>query len=472
MAQPDCLGEDTIAQFLAGALSADTLGRVDAHLVECAECRGVVADCAPPGSLDLPLTEGHTVLESGTASDEMLAPLKPGALVGRYIVGDMIGKGGMGVVYRAHDPTLNRPITLKLLRSDRTARKGAQAQLLREAQAMAQLSHPNVVAVYDVGTYQAQVFVAMELVEGQNMGRWLKAQQQSLPEVLAAFVEAGRGLAAAHAVGIVHRDFKPENVLCGNDGRVRVTDFGLARPFAEAATAEQNPITSAEFSAWDLAMTLTEAGAVKGTPAYMAPEQFLGRSADARTDQFSFCVAIYEALYGHRPFEGVGMEELVKGVLAGKVRQEPAPPGVPSRLPTILLRGLRSNPEDRHPSMNDLLAALRGLSAKKRPRSRVRSVALAASALVAAVALGRVLQPRPAAHSELTPEVVAQPSLPAEPAPAQARPVAPLVEPVAPNVNPPAPHRSTHKLPAHPRPRQPSRAYDDSPMEPSFIKKR
>ncbi|MGH2898506.1 MAG: serine/threonine-protein kinase, partial [Solirubrobacteraceae bacterium] len=202
----------------------------------------------------------------------------------------MLGSGGMGVVYVAHDPELNRKVALKVLRADGSeAMERFHDLLLREGQAMAQLAHPNVVTVFDVGGVDQRVFIAMELVEGLTLSRWLAAERRAPSEIVATFVAAGHGLAAAHAAGLIHRDFKPDNVLIGNDGRVRVTDFGLARQAhgVEAGTAhdaaEARPGTGAPHTG------------LAGTPAYMAPEQFHGRAADARADQFSFAVALYEA---------------------------------------------------------------------------------------------------------------------------------------------------------------------------------
>jgi serine/threonine protein kinase len=200
---------------------------------------------------------------------------------------DRIGAGGMGVVYAAYDPELDRRVALKLLRPDRFGSDADRLRLLREAQALARLADPHVVSVYDTGTFGDRVFVAVELVEGETLRQWLgglRAAPRSWREVLARFLPAGRGLAAAHAAGLVHRDFKPENVLLGRDGRVRVADFGLAEAAPEPGGK--------------LAALPAEWGLVLGTPAYMAPEQLRGIAVDARSDQFSFCVALFEALYG------------------------------------------------------------------------------------------------------------------------------------------------------------------------------
>jgi tetratricopeptide (TPR) repeat protein len=281
--------------------------------------------------------------------------LERGAAVGRYVVLDRIGAGGMGVVYAAWDPELERRIALKLLRPERFGSEPDRLRLLREAQALARLTHPNVVAVHDAGTFGDRVFVAMELVEGRTLRQWLAEGSWSWRQILETFLAAGRGLAAAHAAGLIHRDFKPGNVLIGTDGRIRVADFGLAREPGEPAAE------------WGLA---------EGTPGYMAPEQRRGEPADARSDQFSFCVSLYEALYGERPFAGENPREVAEAVLHGEVRPEPAGTRVPGGLRQTLLRGLKARPEDRHPSMDALLSDL------ERDPGAVRRRWLAAAAVV------------------------------------------------------------------------------------------
>jgi tetratricopeptide (TPR) repeat protein len=277
---------------------------------------------------------------------------------------------------------------------------------VREAQAIARLAHPNVVAVFDAGTWDGQVFLAMERVDGGTLADWLEERQRSWREIRDAFVQAGRGLAAAHAAGLVHRDFKPSNVLVGRDGRVRVGDFGLARPTAEdagdAGAASDDPIdaslTETLPSAGDSAargksgraldISVTEPGTLLGTPAYMAPEQHQRRAADARTDQFGFCVALYEALYGQSPFQPANddlprLMAIAAEVLAGRVRDPPPSSRVPGWLHRIVLRGLSVVPADRYPSMDALLASL------TRDRTAIyRNVAIAAGLTGLALAYG------------------------------------------------------------------------------------
>jgi eukaryotic-like serine/threonine-protein kinase len=285
--------------------------------------------------------------------------LERGAVVGRYVILDRVGTGGMGVVYSAYDPELDRKVALKLLRPDRDPSSGdaGRLRLLREAQAIARLSHPNVVAVFDAGSFGDQVFVAMEFVEGWTLRQWLEEKQPGWREILERFLLAGWGVAAAHAAGLVHRDFKPDNVLLGKDGRVRVVDFGLARPAGKLESVTEGGDLPGSGSGAILGSPLTQWGVALGTPAYMAPEQLRGEAADARSDQFSFCVSLYEALYGERPFTEDDTQQMT-AVLRGTVREEPAEARVPRRLRTALLRGLSADPERRHPSMEKLLHEL------------------------------------------------------------------------------------------------------------------
>ena len=349
------------------------------------------------------------------------AGLAKGATIGRYVVLGLLGRGGMGEVYAAYDPELDRKIAVKLLR----ARGGGEAaadgktRLLREAQAIARLSHPNVVVVYDVGTFRESVFIAMEFVEGHTLGYWLQAQTRRWREVLDVYVAAGRGLVAAHAAGLVHRDFKPDNVMITKGGQVRVMDFGLAREqsadepslagqlaldagaravaFADTFGAGIDPDATAKLgtdgtgeaattaSGGYLRLKLTQTGAMLGTPAYMAPEQFAGTGGDARADQFSFCVALYEGVYGRRPFAGDNALALMANVVAGTVTDPPPEARVPVWIRKILLRGLSTEPKDRYPSMTELLAALGQDPAVRRGRWLT---AVMAAAFVAAGGAG------------------------------------------------------------------------------------
>jgi TonB family protein len=293
-------------------------------------------------------------------------PLAPGTSAGRYVVLDRLAVGGMGFVYTAYDPDLDRKIALKILRPDRHSSEAethkAQARLLREARVLARLQHPNVVPIYDVGTLQGQIFIAMAFVGGEDLEHWMRREERSWELVLDNFIAAGHGLAAAHAAGLVHRDFKPANVMLGKDGQVRVVDFGLARRYSllpVGATEGGLEPGAGPTIETDLLQTITKTGAVLGTPAYMAPEQHQRETPDARTDQFAFCVALYEALYGERPFEGTNLRETQLRVLVGELRETPYNSTVPLWLRTVLLRGLETSPNDRYPSMDALLKDLK-----------------------------------------------------------------------------------------------------------------
>ncbi len=321
---------------------------------------------------------------SPTPFFDLTPPRRPalprGTALGRYVLLDLLGSGGMGEVYSAYDPDLDRKVTIKVLHADLSA-SGAglgaeyQALLLREAQAMARLSHPNVIAVHDVGVSGGRVFFAMEFVAGRTLRAWQSASGRSFREVLSAYAAAGRGLAAAHAAGIVHRDFKPDNVLVADDGAIKVTDFGIAHAPGGLKASSSGPRVSAPPGAL----------AVVGTPGYMAPEQYLGQPADPRTDQFSFCVALYRALYGRAPFLDTSHEVTRRATLAGQLRPPPKDARVPAWVFRVLARGLRAEVDERYASMAELLSAL-GDDPGVRRRRRV--LALAALALPAAAALG------------------------------------------------------------------------------------
>ncbi|WP_163994949.1 serine/threonine-protein kinase [Pyxidicoccus caerfyrddinensis] len=342
-----------------------------------------------------------------TGRDGPLPPARVrslGARVGRFIPLKVLGQGGMGVVYAAYDPDLDRKVALKLLRvtSADTDLEAGRTRLLREAQAMARVSHPNVIPVFDVGEWDEQVFVTMELVEGGTLRDWQQAKPRSWRETLETYLSAGRGLEAAHAVGLVHRDFKPTNVLVGRDGRVFVTDFGLARPVGNPGREDglpELPSPSSEGSG-RLFEPLTQAGVVLGTPPFMSPEQFRGDAVDARSDQFSFCAALYRALYGSRPFDpdqlsraakskarrlAAGEQALARQVLPPDLIQEPPRDSkVPAWVRRAVMRGLALEADGRFASMGELLEALSQEQHLAR-RRRLGGGAVAAAALVAAV---------------------------------------------------------------------------------------
>ncbi len=325
-----------------------------------------------------------------------LTELKPGSRVGRYMILDQLGQGGMGVVYQAFDPELDRRIALKVLRvksKRQTQADRSRDRLLREAKALAQLSHPNVVSAYDVGTLGADVFVAMELVDGQTFKEWLRDEKPTVWERVRVLTAAGQGIAAAHRAGLIHRDIKPDNIIVGKDGRVRVLDFGLARAAvlsdqsvdssvsAESAdgSLDQSEDNSANGSL--LSGSLTQAGSIVGTPGYMAPEQYLGEVVDAQSDQYSFCVTLYEALYGQRPHRAKRMSSLRKKVLRGRIEPPPAESSVPRHYRRIALRGLSVDAEDRYPAMEALLAELSRDPRVARKRKLIWAAVIAAIGL-------------------------------------------------------------------------------------------
>jgi len=301
----------------------------------------------------------------------------------RYALGAPLGAGGLGAVFDAHDQELSRRVAIKLLRQRTPDAHSHAIRLTREANAMARISHPNVVQVFDVLRYeglqstgsfavpQAGVAVVMELVRGCDLGEWL-AVRRPRDRVIDIFVQAARGLAAAHEQGVVHRDFKPGNVLIGRDGSVKVTDFGLAAACNSSIdptlmSDEEPPQSSGE--AWLISSRLTMTGTTIGTPAYMAPEQHRGDPIDPRTDQYAFCVALAEGLYGCRPVGGSTLEELFRNKLQLRL---PSRRGIPHRIRRVLRRGLDPDPQRRFPSMRALIDALEG-------RERRRDTALASA---------------------------------------------------------------------------------------------
>lgn len=333
--------------------------------------------------------------------------LEPGTLVAdTFRVERKLGEGGMGVVYLVHDVELERPVALKLQRKES---EQSTLRMAREARAMARLSHPNVVPIHEVGQHGGQLFIAMEYIPGGTVRQWLETPR-SWGEIVGLFIQAGRGLAGAHAIELVHRDFKPDNVLVGEDGRARVADFGLARAIVpkldrdsvertaawseasggtRSATASGSqppfePASSSERMSL-LSNKITQTGAAVGTVAYMAPEQWGGAELDARADQFSFCVALFEALYGVRPFAGRNAGALLYNIQRGRF-QDPLPGRrVPRRILKILRRGLASDPESRFPSMLVLLRRL-----ERRPISRPR-IAFSIGALGVATVVGATM---------------------------------------------------------------------------------
>ncbi len=324
-----CLDEVTLDDLVSGRLSGESLRVAEAHLDVCRSCSEVVS-----------------VLAGGVpgASDE---ELEPGTRIGRYVVSKRLGRGAMGVVYVAADPELHRDVALKIIRHGAGA--DDSERMLREAQTLARLAHPNVVAIHDVGRARGSVYFAMELVKGKSL-------REGLPETsiitngLDVLAQAGAGLVAAHQAGIIHRDFKPENVMVGDDRRVRVTDFGLAHADGAVPDADASNLFSMG------SVLVTKTGGIVGTPAYMAPELLRGGKASELSDQFAFGVTMFEVLTGTRPFAARSIEQLRAVVERGPDRA--GLERCPKRLRPVLSRALESDPSARYPNMVALLADL------------------------------------------------------------------------------------------------------------------
>ena len=362
--------KDTFTPFDATLLSKDTetVKPFDATLIS-------------EGSLPSPDIDRLEVDQIKGAIMADLFGERPGATrIGRFTVLDRLGEGGMGVVYSAYDEQLDRRVAIKVLRGEVLGSdQSARLRLIREAQAMARLDHPNLITVHEAGEHEGQVFVAMEFVRGSDLDSWLR-ERPPWREVLDVFIAAGAGIAAAHDAGIIHRDLKPHNIMRGDDGSVKVLDFGLAR-----AVGASEPLAECMLSSQSTALVdarLTRTGAIIGTPAYMSPEQHEGGELDGRSDQFSFCAALYEGLYGQPAFAGKSMIEFVTNARMAKVRPPPAESTVPSWIGKIIRRGLSRDPADRYPSMHALLADL------SRDPARRRRQFLAVAGLAAVMATG------------------------------------------------------------------------------------
>ena len=338
-----CLSDCTVAAITEG-VAGPALDAAQLHIDGCPACRRLLAAASQTASAG-----PDTVEPPGL-------PIGRGTAVGRYRIDSLLGAGGMGAVYAAHDPDLDRRVAIKVLH-DSAPDSGDPLSLRREARAMARAVHANVVAVYDVGRHGNRAFVVMELVEGRSLRAWMEEPGRSIDSTVAAFRDAGRGLAAAHRAGLLHGDFKPDNVLVADDGSVKVGDFGLA--CCDAALREpRRPVA--------------------GSPAYLAPEVLEQGGPSAASDQFSFCVSLWEALYGRRPFASATLFATLLAARAGSIQPSPGR-RVPGWLRRAILRGLSADPAGRYPSMDALLDALdRGARRKSwLPRAAVAAALLA-----------------------------------------------------------------------------------------------
>jgi len=368
----DCLNAEEILGLLGDeGLAPEVESEIHAHLAECEACAALLA-ASSRTSADVAST-----LASGQAS--------AGLRLGRYEIEALIGCGAHGAVYRCLDPSLRRPVAVKVERIDPDqapeSAERLRARLLEEARSMARFRHANVVPIFDVGTFEGQVYLVMELMEGGTLRQWLRDHAAGWREVVDRFVLAGRGLAAAHAVGLVHRDFKPENVLIDEAGEVKVSDFGLALETATPAGALTPELPAVAVPASSSEPSSSESRSIAGTPGYMAPEQLGGRPSGPPADQFGFCAALYEALYGELPYP-----RQVSSPAGWIMAEPPSGTRVPRWVRRILLRGLALAPEDRYPTLDELLGALTADPSARRRRLLAKAgvVGLTLAALSAA----------------------------------------------------------------------------------------
>lgn len=366
-----CPSEELLADFVAGTASDAERDELEHHIDACERCAAVLA-----------FYGDAFVTATGKDVGEERAPgqIRMNGFAGRYEIRECVGFGSGGTVYKAYDPELDRVVALKVLQTGDGGSTQPEQRWTREAKVMAKVVHPNVVAVHDVGLADDCVFIAAEFVEGGSLDQWLDREPRTWTQILKIFDDAGRGLAAIHERGLVHRDFKPHNVMVGGDGRARVTDFGLARILPDLASEAETDVTAElELSPGQMAATIasrTRTGTIVGTPSYMSPEQWRGRVADERSDQFSFCVALYEALYGRRPFDARTAVELADQVCTGEPKPPPANTSVPRWVAPILVRGMSRDSDDRYESMNALLVALSETPRRRRMRWTVAAVAV------------------------------------------------------------------------------------------------
>jgi len=379
-----CPSREELIALVDGELEATSRASIEAHLAECASCKQAGKLLVEGSSPSQTLTSHARARLDRPARDTRRPEIgiQPGTYVGRYIVLDLIGTGGMGSVYRAYDPKLNRNVAVKVIRVRPSAEddEAPRPRLLREAQALAQVVHPHVVSIFDVGEFhEQQVFFAMELIDGSTLRDVMRRGEHDPRRLLRLLDQAGRGLAAAHDAGLVHRDFKPENVLIDREQRAKVVDFGLARS-VDAHKADDLVSVPPGASPSVLDRRITETGAFVGTPAYMSPEQYLGAATDARSDQFSFSCVAYEALFGRHPFMTEGGKISMVALCAGKI-EAPGRRVDPGYL-RVLTRALSRDPANRYPSLTNLLDDLANV-----PRRRRRRVVAMGAAMCTAAAL-------------------------------------------------------------------------------------
>ncbi len=378
----DCPSENELVDLVEGHAPSDRVESMRAHIDGCDACLAAIAALAHGDDHD-----GDRPDDTGAAG---VLPRPGERFADRYRIESIVGEGASGVVYAALDETLDRRIALKILRHlERRSPEETVARLTRESRAMARLRHPHVVTIYDVGIGRAHLWVAMELVEGQSLRAWLRSTPP-VAAVLAVFRQAALGLAAAHAAGIVHRDFKPDNVLVDAEGNAYVTDFGLA-----AATADARVVTDEADADSGSAPTWTRSGTIIGTPAYLSPEGWRAGAVGPAADVFALCVSLFEALVGERPFGGRTLAAVQDAVETGTVRVAKIPAGVPRRLWSRIVAGLSSDPQDR-PGLPEIVDAL---SPPERHRWWTAIVLVAIAAMGVGVVLADTAGPsRPLPH--------------------------------------------------------------------------
>ena len=353
MAATGCPEEVELTRFVTRVLPVVAAASVETHLADCDDCRNLVFALAS--------VDADSAGDTGPAAET----------IGRFEVIDLVGRGAMGAVYRARDPELDRTVAIKVRHSQSKLDVAQEDRIRREAQALARLADPNVVGVFEAGVHEGKAYVVMEYIDGETLQAWMASTtaNRSVAQIIAMLAQAGRGLAAAHGAGLVHRDFKPSNVLVSRAQVAKVSDFGLVRVDGAREANDDHADPRGD-------VMLTMSGALLGTPAYMAPEQLAGDVATEASDQFSFCVALYEALYGQRPFRGTTLPAL-RAAMMGTVTF-PAAPRVPANVKSALARGLATDPARRFPSMRSLLDVL-----EQRPR-RTWPIAVGAAVLAAA----------------------------------------------------------------------------------------
>ena len=403
-----CVAEELFAAFVRDEVAASERALMWAHAARCQKCASRLQRLAIEAD-----EEVGTIITSNEEEEPQLpggVPRPPagynrGDAIGRYLVIGELGQGGLGLVYLAYDPDLDRRVAVKILRT--RASRGSDAtlhkiRLMREAKAMAQFSHPNIVAVYDVGVCRGEVFIAMEYVEGLGLRQWITKHKPEWPEIRDVMVDAAKALEEAHRSGLVHRDFKPSNLLVTESRQVKVLDFGLARNIATRQDAEASvAISDLDFyesgdystpeplsRAAALDEPLTQSGQLMGTPGYMAPEQYdASRLVDSRSDQFAFCVTLHEALYRRRPFRGRTFEEVREATLGAEIADPPDRVTLPEWLREVILKGLSNHPDDRFPDMAALREALTPAVAEPRKPRMMIALGFGVSAIVGAAAM-------------------------------------------------------------------------------------